>query len=210
MKPEWQMKLGTDAPGTGLNRHWSDTWLDPRPAEPHHQPRTNQDACVGVLSYRAYCRAFRLERQRSKSPERKAMLSGVRILVAEDECVIALDLTNTFERAGAAVIGPATTVREALRLARSEPLDRALLDFNLADGEVTPVLELLASKGVPVVIYTGRGLPPELASQHPDLTVLRKPVSHRQLIGELAAARAKVNPEINAEWDFQACDTEVT
>ena len=89
------------------------------------------------------------------------MLSGERILVAEDECMIALDLTDTLERAGASVIGPAATVQEVLKLAMSETPDRALLDFNLADGEVTPVLELLASKGVPVVVYTGRGLPPE-------------------------------------------------
>ena len=106
------------------------------------------------------------------------MLSGEHILVAEDECVIALDLTDTLECAGAAVIGPAATVQEALRLAMAETPDRALLDFNLADGEVTPVLELLVSKGVPVVVYTGRGLPPELAARHPDLTILRKPVPH--------------------------------
>jgi len=66
------------------------------------------------------------------------MLSGEHVLVAEDECVIALDLTDMLESAGATVIGPAATVREALRLAMSEAVDRALLDFNLADGEVIP------------------------------------------------------------------------
>jgi DNA-binding NtrC family response regulator len=128
------------------------------------------------------------------------MLSGEHVLVAEDECVIALDLTDMLESAGATVIGPAATVREALRLAMSEAVDRALLDFNLADGEVTPVLELLAAKGVPMVIYTGRGLPPELASQHPDLTVLRKPVSHklsvaRDMSGFGSARSVRVSPE---------------
>ena len=138
------------------------------------------------------------------------MLSGECILVAEDERLIALDLTDTIESAGATVVGPAATVSEALRLARAKTLDRAILDFNLADGEVTPVLELLASQGVPMVIYTGRDLPTELASRHPDLTVLRKPVSHRQLIAELAAARAKVTREMNAGSTFRACGTEVT
>jgi DNA-binding response OmpR family regulator len=138
------------------------------------------------------------------------MLSGERILVAEDECMIALDLTDTLERAGASVIGPAATVQEVLKLAMSETPDRALLDFNLADGEVTPVLELLASKGVPVVVYTGRGLPPELMARHPDLTILRKPVPHRQLVAELAAAKATVSHEMSAEWAFPACGTEVT
>jgi|SRR5215207_5744187 DNA-binding NtrC family response regulator len=138
------------------------------------------------------------------------MFSGERILVAEDECVIALDLTDTLECAGAAVIGPAATVQETLRLAMTEAVDRAILDFNLADGEVTPALKFLASKGVPTVIYTGRGLPPELASQHPDLTILRKPVPHRQLVAELAAAKATVSRVMSAEWASPVCGTEVT
>ena len=137
------------------------------------------------------------------------MLSGAHVLLAENEPLIALDLTDKLETAGATVIGLAATVHEALRLAMSETLDRAILDFNLADGEVNPVLELLASKGVPMVLHTGRGLPPELASRHPDLTILRKPVSHRQLIAELAAAKATVSREMSAEWAFPACVTSV-
>jgi len=52
------------------------------------------------------------------------MLFGACVLVAEDECIIALDLADTFESAGAAVIGPAATVREALRLVIRAPGDR--------------------------------------------------------------------------------------
>jgi len=126
------------------------------------------------------------------------MLSGVRILVAEDECLIALDLADMFEDAGATVIGPAATVREALSLLATERVDRAFLDFNLADGEVTPVLEMLSSKGVPIVVYTGRGLPNELSSKHPDVTVLRKPERAERLITELAAAKGKALPE--CDW----------
>ena len=72
----------------------------------------------------------------------------------------------------------------------SQDVDRACLDFNLADGEVTPVLELLASKGVPMVVYTGRGLPKELTSQHPGLIVLLKPLPASRLVKELAKAKA--------------------
>src|SRR5215212_10280741 len=118
------------------------------------------------------------------------MLSGKRILVAEDECLIAMDLADMFETAGANVIGPASTVDETLKLIMSQELDRAFLDFNLADGEVTPVLELLASKGIPMVVYTGRGVPKELSLQHPELTVLHKPLPANRLITELAKATA--------------------
>jgi DNA-binding NtrC family response regulator len=139
------------------------------------------------------------------------MLSGVRILVAEDECIIALGLADMFEDAGATVIGPAATVREALSLLAAERVDRAFLDFNLADGEVTPVLELLGSKGVPAVVYTGRGLPEELSHKHPDVTVLRKPLPEDRLITELAAAKGKVLPE--CDWQGNGpplCGNDVT
>jgi hypothetical protein len=53
-----------------------------------------------------------------------------------------------------------------------------------------------------MVVYTGRGLPPELAARHPHVTVLRKPESHKRLLAELAAARGKVLPE----WDRQGGD----
>src|SRR5215212_8572036 len=118
------------------------------------------------------------------------MLSGERILVAEDECLITMELAYTFERAGADVIGPASTVQEALKLIMSQEVDRACLDFNLADGEVTPVLELLESRGIPMVVYTGRGLPTELSLQHPELTVLHTPLPANRLITELARAEA--------------------
>jgi len=88
------------------------------------------------------------------------------------------------------VIGPASTVKEALKLVMSQEVDRACLDFNLADGEVTPVLELLASNGIPMVVYTGRGLPKELSWKHPELTVLHKPLPAKHLVTELARAKA--------------------
>lgn len=113
------------------------------------------------------------------------MLSGTRVLLVEDEAIIALDLADTFASAGADVVGPASSVREALRLLDGARVDTALLDFNVADGEVTPVLDLLVARGVPVVIYTGRGLPEDLCARHPNLSVLRKPLSTARIVEEL-------------------------
>jgi DNA-binding NtrC family response regulator len=113
------------------------------------------------------------------------MLSGTRVLLVEDEAIIALDLADTFASAGADVVGPVSSVREALRLLDGAVVDTALLDFNVADGEVTPVLDLLISRGVPVVIYTGRGLPEALSARHPNLSVLRKPLSTARIVEEL-------------------------
>jgi DNA-binding response OmpR family regulator len=117
------------------------------------------------------------------------MLSGARVLVAEDESFVAMDLADTVEGAGASVLGPAATVREATHLIQTEAIDAALLDFNLADGEITPVLETLCERGVPIVVYTGRGLPHELLTRHPGLPVLHKPLPPERVVAALASAR---------------------
>ena len=104
------------------------------------------------------------------------MLNGARVLVVEDETIIALELADAFVDVGAEVIGPAASVREAFRLMTGASIDAALLDANVADGEITPVADSLISRKVPVLIYTGRGAPADLRSRHPDLPVLLKPV----------------------------------
>ena len=67
-------------------------------------------------------------------------------------------------------------------------VDAALLDVNLTDGEVTPVLEALRARRMPVVIYTGGSLPKGVLHRHPDLIALSKPIMSARLIGELRRA----------------------
>jgi DNA-binding response OmpR family regulator len=115
------------------------------------------------------------------------MLGGARILIVEDEVLIALDLADMVESAGATVVGPAPSTKEASRLLDAGPVEAAILDVNLADGEVTPVLERLVEEGTPVLVYSGGGLPEALRSRHPELTVLRKPVPSSRIVSELAS-----------------------
>jgi DNA-binding response OmpR family regulator len=121
------------------------------------------------------------------------MLEGARILVAEDEMLIAADLADHLEGFGATVVGPASTLSEGMRLASTEQFDTALLDFNLFDGDVTPLLDLLAARGVAVVVYTGRGVPRELIARHSRLTVVPKPTPMHRILEELAAARERLD-----------------
>ena len=120
------------------------------------------------------------------------MLDGARILVAEDEILIALDLTDHLESFGAAVVGPATSVKEAMQLALTGKFDSALLDFNLFDGAVTPLLDVLATRGIPVVIYTGHGVPRELLGRYPRLAVVPKPAPMHRILEEIAVARERI------------------
>ena len=120
------------------------------------------------------------------------MLHGARILVAEDEPLIASDLADHLIGFGAKVIGPVATLSEGIRLASTERLDTALLDFNLFDGHVSPLLDILSSRGVAIVVYTGRGVSRELIARHPRLTVVPKPTAMHRIIAELTAARERL------------------
>jgi len=114
------------------------------------------------------------------------MLAGYRVLVVEDEPLVAEDLKALLAEAEGVLVGPASSVREAQHLIKDGPaVDAALLDVNLRDGPVTPVLEALSARGVPTVVYTGGAVPEDVRQRHPELIALAKPVPPARLIGEL-------------------------
>ena len=86
------------------------------------------------------------------------VLAGRRILVVEDEMMIAMLVEDMLLELGCSVVGPVHALADALALARSEPgLDAALLDVNLAGQPVFPVADALREKGVPAIFSTGYG-----------------------------------------------------
>jgi CheY-like chemotaxis protein len=87
-----------------------------------------------------------------------ADLSGRRVLVVEDEMMIAMLVEDMLAELGCAVVGPAHALETALDLARSESdIDAALLDVNLAGQPVFAVADALREKGVPAIFSTGYG-----------------------------------------------------
>jgi CheY-like chemotaxis protein len=83
-------------------------------------------------------------------------LCGRRILVVEDEYLIAMDVCYALEQRGVTVIGPLPSVVDAMDvLAQISPLDAAVLDINLPGGRVYPLAEALSACGVPYVFATG-------------------------------------------------------
>ena len=111
-----------------------------------------------------------------------------RILVVEDEIFVALDVAATVEDANGTVIGPVGTVRQAIDLINKHDVDAAILDVNLIDGDVEPVLDRLKSRNVFVVIHTGGGLPARLADRYPEMPVFQKPIPPSVLTRTLASA----------------------
>jgi CheY-like chemotaxis protein len=76
------------------------------------------------------------------------VLAGLRILVVEDEPIVAWDLATALESHGCEVVGPACGLAQAEALSR-EPLESAVLDVNLGDQKVFPVAETLAERQIP-------------------------------------------------------------
>ena len=85
-------------------------------------------------------------------------LQGRRVLVIEDESLVAMLLETILEDMGCAVVGPEANIDDGLIAATTEAsLDAALLDVNVAGREVFPVAEALRARGVPFVFSTGYG-----------------------------------------------------
>ena len=84
-----------------------------------------------------------------------AGLHGLKVLVAEDDGLLALDLACTLRELGCDVLPAAPSVAGALAILGAERPDVALLDVSLADGSAAPVAAALAAAGVPFAVVTG-------------------------------------------------------
>ncbi|RHW16331.1 response regulator [Sphingomonas gilva] len=78
-----------------------------------------------------------------------------RILVVEDEALIAFETEYSLESEGFEVVATVDTVAEAVRVLETEPVDLALLDVTLSDGSGVEIARVAAEKGVCVVFATG-------------------------------------------------------
>ena len=82
-------------------------------------------------------------------------ISAKRVLVVEDEYLVAMDMSSYLEAAGAHVVGPASNVSAALEALEHTELDGAILDVNLRGEMAYPVADALAARGIPFVFTTG-------------------------------------------------------
>lgn len=124
--------------------------------------------------------ADRLRQRRQAPAEAKGaaapsggLLDGCRILVVEDDAMLASALAQDLRDLGCIPLGPITSVEEALRFAVVEPdLDIAVLDINLHGRMVWPVARALAERGIPYLFATGYG---GLATGQPGVPIIEKP-----------------------------------
>jgi DNA-binding response OmpR family regulator len=112
-------------------------------------------------------------------PSEPAEARAWRVLVVEDEFLVAADIALMLQEIGCHPVGPIGDLDAAIRAAGEEPLDAALLDVNLHGRSAMPVADALAARDIPFVFCTGydaQGLP-----RHGDAPKLAKPFQIREL-----------------------------
>jgi CheY-like chemotaxis protein len=115
-------------------------------------------------------------------------LRGRRVLVVEDEMMIAMLVEDMLADLGCAVIGPAHGLATALDLAHAtHELDVALLDVNLSGQPVFPVADALRARRIPIIFCTGYG-DAGLRDSDRGAPVLQKPYRAKDLADTLTAA----------------------
>ena len=108
------------------------------------------------------------------------VLWGLRVLVVEDEALVAMLVEDMLGDLGCRVLGPAGSVRQALELLDRETPQAAILDVNLGGESVYPVADVLKAAGVPFVLATGYG-EAGVAHAYRQAPVLQKPFEQAEL-----------------------------
>ena len=111
----------------------------------------------------------------------------LRVLVVEDEILVAMLIEDMLADLGFEVLGPAMRLDAALKMALDESFDVAVLDVNLANEQSFPVAQLLQERGIPFVFATGYGLR-GLDERFKEVTTLQKPFEPDQLANAISLA----------------------
>jgi DNA-binding NtrC family response regulator len=115
-------------------------------------------------------------------------LHGARVLIVEDDAVLAFDLMCVLRNAGAETLGPAGNLKCAMALSQEEPLSCGILDVSLRDELVFPAAHKLRERGIGIVFYTGHADMDGLMREWPEAQVLSKPASSPSLMKAISAA----------------------
>ena len=109
-----------------------------------------------------------------------------RVLLVEDEPLIAFDVADHLIEAGFEVVGPATSVSAALKLIEGQGCDLAVLDVNLGRETAAPIADILSTKSLPFVALSGYSSD-QLPGIFHGAPILTKPVDAKKLVNMLRA-----------------------
>jgi CheY-like chemotaxis protein len=118
-------------------------------------------------------------------------LDGLKVLLVEDEAIIAMMVEALLDDMGCRVVGPAGELAQAFALAEREDFDCAILDVNLGGRRIDPFVDHLKARGAPFIFATGYGLA-GVREEDRAWPVLQKPINGLRLgeaLGRLQLAR---------------------
>ena len=122
---------------------------------------------------------------RNGRSDRPLPLDGRKILLVEDEYLIAEDVAAVLREAGGEVIGPASSLPMAVRLTEQSALiDAAVLNIDLQGVAVYPLADELLGRGVPFLFLTGYG-EDQIPDNYSGIRCCNKPVSAGSLLNEV-------------------------
>jgi PAS domain S-box-containing protein len=102
-------------------------------------------------------------------------VSGNRVMIVEDEALVAMALREALDDLGFDVIGPYSRISEAMVALRNNHIDAAVLDVNLGGEFIYPLADVLTADHVPFVFITGYGAE-EIADRYASVPILQKPI----------------------------------
>lgn len=114
-------------------------------------------------------------------------LHSHRVLIVEDEFIIAAALEDIVREAGGKVIGSAISATGALRIIDSEELTAAILDVQLGNHDSFPVAQRLVEDGIPFVFHTGNANTEAISVNWPQAVILAKPTTAEALLSAIEA-----------------------
>jgi CheY-like chemotaxis protein len=115
-------------------------------------------------------------------------LTGKRVLVVEDDSILAINLADELAAEGAQVLGPAASVTDALGVIASADLDGAVLDVNLGGKAAFPVADALADRHIPFIFVTGYLIAHHVPPRHANVRRFEKPAAAGVICRALAEA----------------------
>jgi CheY-like chemotaxis protein len=128
-----------------------------------------------------------------RKPSTRAALADKRVLVVEDELMVAMEVVSELEDARAEVLGVASNVAQALEHIRDAEIDVVVLDGNLGGEKVDAIAEELRSRGIPFCFLSGYGRE-HLPSQFTDAPIVAKPFAADQLLATLSDVLTHPSP----------------
>lgn len=113
----------------------------------------------------------------------RGTLAGIRVLVADDELLIALDIGAALADCGAEIVGPCTTVAQALDAVRNADPAVALLDLRIGRDTTEAVALALEARNIPFAFYSGQKLPDAMRGRWSGHRLIAKPAAQATLVG---------------------------